>query len=72
MGTEEFIQFMKSRQGSRSLREFAISLSVSPAYISDIYLGNRLPGAKVANALGFTCAKSKVVTVTFTRNRRNR
>ena len=60
---------MKSKQGNRSLREFATSLGVSAAYLSDIYLGNRAPGPKVARALGYTCAKSKVVTLLFTRRR---
>jgi hypothetical protein len=69
MSTEEFVKLMKSKQGNRSLREFARSLGVSVAYISDIYLERRKPGPKIASALGYTCAKSKVVTIVFTRRR---
>jgi hypothetical protein len=69
MGTEDFIKLMRTKQGNRSLREFARSLNVSAAYLSDIYLGNRLPGPAVANPLGYNCAKTKVVTVVFTRRR---
>ena len=69
MGVDEFIKLMKSRQGNRSLREFARALNVSAAYLSDIYLGNRLPGPAIASAMGYSCAKTKVVTVKFTRKK---
>ena len=69
MGIEDFIHLMRKRQGTRSLREYASSLGVSAAYLSDIYLGNPAPGPKIATALGYTCAKTKVVTVLFTRRR---
>ena len=72
MGTEEFIQLMKVKQGNRSLRQFATSIGVSAAYVSDIYLRRRLPGAKVANALGYACSKTYAVTVLFTRQKVSR
>lgn len=69
MGTEDFIRLLQTKQGERSLREFATALGISAAYLSDIYLRNRLPGAKVADAMGYKCTKSRIVTVTFTRRR---
>lgn len=69
MGIEDFIQLMKSKQGGQSLREFATSIGVSAAYLSDIYLRNRNPGTKVATALGYRVDKKKTVITTFIRKR---
>lgn len=69
MSKEEFIQLLKKKQGERSLREFATSLNISAAYLSDIYLGNRDPGRKIAKAVGFDYVRTTVVTSLYTRNR---
>lgn len=66
MGIEDFLRMMRMKQGERSLREFALSLGVSAAYLSDIYLRNRNPGQKIAKAMGYTLKKTRRVTCVFT------
>ena len=49
---EAVIERLKVAQGERSLRQFAIEIGVSAAYLSDIYLGKRSPGNKILKHLG--------------------
>jgi hypothetical protein len=69
MGIKDFIQIMRKEQGSRSLREFAVAMNVSAAYLSDIYASNRLPGKKIADALGYECRKTTTTRVHFVRRK---
>lgn len=69
MTKADFIQLLKTKQAETSLREFAKTLNVSAAYLSDIYLDRRDPGPKVARALGYICKKSKTVTLSYTRRK---
>jgi hypothetical protein len=69
MGIKEFIALMRRRQGTSSMREFAFSLKVSVAAISDIYLGNRIPGPKIARALGYNVQKTSTVRHLYIRRK---
>lgn len=60
MTHEEAVGVLKKKQGELSLRQFAQSLDVSAAYLSDIYRGNRQIGRKILRQAGL----AKVVTVT--------
>lgn len=51
---EDVIGMLKKKQGERSLRQFAIELGISAAYLSDIYRCNRRPGKAVLRQLGLT------------------
>ena len=48
---EAVIERMKAAQGERSLRQFAIEIGVSAAYLSDVYLGKRGIGQKILKHL---------------------
>ena len=54
MTAKQVIRELKTRQGERSLRQFARELGISAAYLSDIYLGRREPGPKVLQPLGLS------------------
>lgn len=69
MSKDDFIELLRTRQGTSSLREFAKSLGISAAYLSDIHLKRRDPGSKIARALGYSCRKERTVTTTFTRRK---
>lgn len=49
---EDVIAMMKKKQGDSSLRSFAGSLGVTPAFVCDIYKGRRLPGEMIAKHFG--------------------
>lgn len=49
---EAVIARLRKVQGDRSDRAFALSLEISPAYLSDIYAGLQAPGPKVLEHLG--------------------
>lgn len=51
MDLDEFLEFLKEKQGDQSDRQFAISLGVSPAYLSLVYNGLRDPGESITSAL---------------------
>lgn len=51
MNVEQVRSLMKKQQGERSLRTFARDLGITPAYLSDLYLGRRDPGEKVLSKL---------------------
>jgi len=47
----EAVSLLRRRQGKRSLRQFAITLGVSAAYLSDVYKGHRAIGPKLQKAI---------------------
>lgn len=49
---EQVIEILKKRQGDRSAKALAEELGVSPAYLSDVYAGNRDPGPSILEHLG--------------------
>lgn len=61
LSREDVIDMMKRRQGDRSLTALAEELSLSKAYISDIFNGRRSPGPSVLKKLGLE-SLTKVVT----------
>jgi transcriptional regulator with XRE-family HTH domain len=60
---EEVNALLRKRQGTRSLRAFAITLGVSVAYLSDILRGNREPGPKILKTLKIR--KTKTVSYRY-------
>ena len=50
---DEFIRMLKREQGSLSDSQFANHIGVSPQYMSDVYLGRRDPGEKIAEFFGY-------------------
>lgn len=65
MTRDEAISALKRKQGSRSLRKFALAIGVSAAYLSDVYLGRRDLGPKLLQFLGMT--KTRTTNVTYQR-----
>ena len=66
---EDVVKQLQSEQEKRklSLRAYARELSVSPAYLSDVYRGRRDPGPTLLQHLGL---ERKVVTqVTYVKRR---
>ena len=49
---DQLVKLLQKRQGGRAQRELAEELGISPAYLSDIYLGKRDPGESVLEKLG--------------------
>ena len=60
---EDVIAMVKKRQASNSLRYMAAKIGISPAYLSDVYRFNRLPGRKILAFLGLRC--ERVTTYTY-------
>lgn len=54
MSIDEFVAFMKERQGELTDRDYAQSIGVSPQYLCDVYNGRRVPGDSITSALGAT------------------
>jgi len=52
MTKEDMLRLLQRRQSTQSLRSFAAEIGCSPSYLSDIYLGRREPGPKIAAFLG--------------------
>jgi transcriptional regulator with XRE-family HTH domain len=67
MKTEDVLRILTSKQGSRSLRDFAQEIGCSAAYLSDIYNGNRQPGPKILTFLGMK--KTRVVETSYAKSR---
>jgi len=66
---EDVVKQLQSEQEKHklSLRQYARSLNVSPAYLSDVYRGRRDPGPTLLSHLGL---ERKVVTqVTYVKRR---
>jgi transcriptional regulator with XRE-family HTH domain len=51
MNLDEFLEFLKQKQGDRTSKDFASQLGISPQYLSDIYNGRKDPGQSVLAAL---------------------
>jgi transcriptional regulator with XRE-family HTH domain len=51
LNVEQVRGLIRKRQGERSASEFAKELGISPAYLSDVYLGRRDPGDKILSKL---------------------
>ena len=62
MNLEEFLEFLKRKQGSQTAQQFASKLGISPQYLSDVYNGRRPPGDSITSAL--QVEKSVVYTAT--------
>lgn len=58
MTKTDVLDLLKTKQGERSLREFAEEVKCSPAYLSEIYRGTRQPGNKIMRFLGLTRRKT--------------
>ena len=65
MKHEEAVAVLKKKQGDLALRQFAQTLDVSAAYLSDIYRGNRQIGRKILRQAGM--AKTVTVLVDYQR-----
>lgn len=52
MTKEDIVRLLQQKQSDRSLRSFAGVIGCSASYLSDIYLGHREPGPKIAAFLG--------------------
>jgi len=51
MNLEQFLEFLRKRQGNETGQQFASRLGVSPQYLSDVYNGRRPPGESITSAL---------------------
>jgi len=60
---DDVLAALRKKQGSLTLRQFAVKLGVSAAYISDVYRKNRQPGRKLLKVLGFE--KESIRTTTY-------
>jgi transcriptional regulator with XRE-family HTH domain len=58
----EVVAILKKRQRDLSLRQFALRLKVSPAYLSDIYNGKRTIGPSVLRQLKLQRVSKPMVT----------
>ena len=67
MKRADVMDLLMRRQGDRSLREFAVEVGCSAAYLSDLYRGYREPGRKIMRYLGL--AKRRSVETTYVRAR---
>lgn len=52
MTLEQFLQWLRGRQGDMTQAQFALKLGISPQFLNDVYLRRREPGAKLLSALG--------------------
>ena len=54
MTLNEFIEYLRQRIAEHGTQEqYASALGVSGAYLSDVLRGNREPGQKLLDAVGF-------------------
>ena len=56
----DVVRELRRRQAKRTLRAYATALGCSPAYLSDVYRGQRKPGPKLLRALGLVSQPSYV------------
>lgn len=59
LSRDAVVAAIKKRQGKKSLRQFAVELGITPAFLCDIYKGRRSPGPKILEHFGI---ESHVVT----------
>ena len=58
----EINEMLRKRQGDRSLREYAKTIDMSVAYLSDVLRGNREPGPRILKMLKLRKRKTTEVT----------
>ena len=58
----EINEMLRKRQGERSLREYAKTIDMSVAYLSDVLRGNREPGPRILKMLKLRKQKTTEVT----------
>ena len=68
MTKQAMIQILQRKQADQSLRSFAAEIGCSPSYLSDVYLGRREPGPKIAAFLGLQ--KRTIVKVIYEKPKR--
>lgn len=51
MNLEQFLEFLKKRQGDQTAQQFASRLGVSPQYLCDVYNRRRPPGDSITAPL---------------------
>ena len=66
MDLDEFLEFLKKKQGDQTAASFASAIGVSPQYLSDVYNGRREPGESITSALKIQRVTTYVVTPTET------
>ena len=49
---KQLIEALRKMQGDRTAKDFAASIGVSQAYLSDVYHGRREPGPAILGLLG--------------------
>jgi transcriptional regulator with XRE-family HTH domain len=59
---DEVLKSLRRKQGHLSLRQFAESMGISAAYLSDVYNKNRQPGKKLLKTLGLCKQSTRTVT----------
>lgn len=60
---EQVVKKIRDKQGTMGLREYASSLGITAAYLSDIYKGRREPGPKILKK--FKLTKNRTTTVVY-------
>jgi hypothetical protein len=68
LNNEQVVQKIRDKQGAMTLRNYALSLGISVAYLSDIYQGKRDPGPKILKKFNLT--KTRVTTVSYAPTRK--
>jgi predicted transcriptional regulator len=69
MTSDQFIAFLKQKQGDDTAKDFAAKLKVSPQYLSDVYNLRREPGEAITDALGVQRETRYVVDVAQKENK---
>ena len=64
LNTDQVMQKIRDKQGTMGLREYALSLGITVAYLSDLYKGRREPGPKILKK--FKLIKTRTTTVSYT------
>jgi transcriptional regulator with XRE-family HTH domain len=67
---QQVIDLIRKEQGRSSLRDYAKSVGISAAYLSDVLRGNRAPGRKIYEHFGLNREKTLTVTYTFTKEKK--
>jgi transcriptional regulator with XRE-family HTH domain len=67
---QQVIDLIRKEQGRSSLRDYAKSVGISAAYLSDVLRGNRAPGKKIYEHFGLSREKTLTVTYTFTKDKK--
>ena len=60
----DVVDFLKKRQGNKTLRVLGLELGLSAAYLSDVFHGNREPGPTLLTLLGLERTKTTEITYT--------